>query len=84
MVNRAFASLTRGRVAAEFARSMKGKNSSSRRGVLAGGNWIIDQVKLVDVFPQRESLANIRRQARMCTSAVGVRTPSRSKRTASN
>jgi sugar/nucleoside kinase (ribokinase family) len=36
---------------------------SSRRGILAGGNWIIDQVKLVDVFPQREQLANIRRQS---------------------
>lgn len=42
---------------------MKTKGTSSRRGLLAGGNWIIDQVKLVDVFPQRESLANIRRQS---------------------
>src|SRR5947208_10119989 len=41
---------------------MKNKNSS-RRGVFAGGNWIIDQVKLVDVFPQREQLANIRSQS---------------------
>ncbi len=41
---------------------MKSKNSSSRRGLLGGGNWIIDQVKLVDVYPQRESLANIRSQ----------------------
>ena len=41
---------------------MKNKNSS-RRGVLAGGNWIIDQVKLIDVFPQREQLANIRSQS---------------------
>jgi len=40
---------------------MKSKGTS-RRGVLAGGNWIIDQVKLVDVFPQREQLANIRSQ----------------------
>jgi sugar/nucleoside kinase (ribokinase family) len=31
--------------------------------LLAGGNWIIDQVKLIDVFPQPEQLANIRRQA---------------------
>ncbi|MBI5773721.1 MAG: carbohydrate kinase family protein [Verrucomicrobia bacterium] len=38
-------------------------NSTSRRGLLAGGNWIIDQVKIVDVFPQRESLANILRQS---------------------
>jgi sugar/nucleoside kinase (ribokinase family) len=41
---------------------MKAKNSSTRSGVLAGGNWIIDQVKLIDVFPQREQLANIRSQ----------------------
>jgi sugar/nucleoside kinase (ribokinase family) len=41
---------------------MKSKGTSSRRGFLAGGNWIIDQVKLVDVFPQREQLANIRSQ----------------------
>jgi sugar/nucleoside kinase (ribokinase family) len=42
---------------------MKSKGTSSRRGLLAGGNWIIDQVKLVDVFPQREQLANIRSQS---------------------
>ena len=42
---------------------MKGKSASARRGVLAGGNWIIDQVKLIDVFPQLESLANIRGQS---------------------
>ena len=42
---------------------MKTKGSSTRRGLLAGGNWIIDQVKLIDVLPQRESLANIRRQS---------------------
>jgi sugar/nucleoside kinase (ribokinase family) len=41
---------------------MKGKNSS-RRGLLAGGNWIIDQVKLVDLYPNRERLANIRGQS---------------------
>lgn len=39
---------------------MKLKLASNRSGVLAGGNWIIDQVKMIDVFPQRESLANIR------------------------
>jgi len=38
---------------------MKKKNSG-RSGLLAGGNWIIDQVKLIDVYPQREQLANIR------------------------
>lgn len=39
---------------------MKARNASTRSGVLAGGNWIIDQVKLIDVYPQREQLANIR------------------------
>jgi sugar/nucleoside kinase (ribokinase family) len=39
---------------------MKGKNSAERAGILAGGNWIVDQVKVIDVFPQREQLANIR------------------------
>src|SRR5215212_4865583 len=42
---------------------MKSKSNSSRQGLLAGGNWIIDQVKLVDVYPQRESLANISSQS---------------------
>jgi sugar/nucleoside kinase (ribokinase family) len=37
--------------------------SKSRRGLLAGGNWIIDQVKIIDVYPQPEQLANIRRQS---------------------
>lgn len=32
---------------------------SIRRGVLAGGNWIIDLVKMVDVYPEEERLANI-------------------------
>lgn len=30
-----------------------------RQGVLAGGNWIIDQVKMIDVYPEEERLANI-------------------------
>src|SRR5665213_1908566 len=42
---------------------MKKSTSSSRSGLLAAGNWIIDQVKLVDVYPQREQLANIRGQS---------------------
>jgi sugar/nucleoside kinase (ribokinase family) len=42
---------------------MKSKSNSSRSGLLAGGNWIIDQVKMVDVYPQREQLANIRGQS---------------------
>jgi len=41
---------------------MKAKSKPARKGILGGGNWIIDQVKLIDTFPQRESLANIRSQ----------------------
>lgn len=37
--------------------------ANPRKGILAGGNWIIDQVKIVDVYPQREKLANISKQA---------------------
>ena len=35
------------------------KKAPRRSGILAGGNWIIDQVKMIDVYPQREQLANI-------------------------
>jgi len=42
---------------------MKKSASSSRSGLLAGGNWIIDQVKIIDVYPQRDQLANIRNQS---------------------
>jgi sugar/nucleoside kinase (ribokinase family) len=42
--------------------SMK-KTTPPRKGLLAGGNWIIDQVKLIDVYPQPEQLANIRSQS---------------------
>ena len=42
---------------------MSAKTVANRKGLLAGGNWIIDQVKLVDVYPQREQLANIRSQS---------------------
>ena len=41
---------------------MNTKPASVRRGLLAGGNWIVDQVKRIDVFPQPESLANIHSQ----------------------
>jgi sugar/nucleoside kinase (ribokinase family) len=37
--------------------------SSSRSGLLAAGNWIIDQVKIIDVYPKRDQLANIRSQS---------------------
>lgn len=42
---------------------MKATPASARRGLLAGGNWIIDLVKIIDVYPQPEQLANIRSQS---------------------
>ncbi len=42
---------------------MKAKKIS-RRGVLGGGNWIIDRVKLIDVFPEPETLSNISDESR--------------------
>jgi len=41
---------------------MKHSSAKGRCGILAGGNWIIDQVKLIDVYPQPEQLGNIRGQ----------------------
>jgi sugar/nucleoside kinase (ribokinase family) len=32
---------------------------SSRTGILAGGNWIVDSVKIIDTYPQQDALANI-------------------------
>jgi sugar/nucleoside kinase (ribokinase family) len=43
---------------------MKKSALTSRSGLLAAGNWIIDQVKIIDVYPQRDQLANIRSQSR--------------------
>ena len=42
---------------------MKTTSANSRRGLLAGGNWICDQVKSIDVYPQPERLGNILRQS---------------------
>lgn len=33
--------------------------SLPRQGILAGGNWIIDHVKIIDHFPAQDTLANI-------------------------
>jgi len=33
--------------------------NSSRSGILAGGNWIVDAVKIIDTWPQQDALANI-------------------------
>lgn len=30
-----------------------------RCGILAGGNWIVDRVKQIDVYPEQDALANI-------------------------
>ena len=32
---------------------------SSRKGILAGGNWIIDHVKVIDTWPAQDTLVNI-------------------------
>ena len=42
---------------------MKSQTTNSRHGLLSGGNWIVDQVKLIDVYPQPEQLGNIRAQS---------------------
>jgi sugar/nucleoside kinase (ribokinase family) len=42
---------------------MKNPSPNNRDGLLAGGNWIIDQVKMIDVYPQPEQLGNIRSQS---------------------
>ena len=33
--------------------------SNTRNGLLAGGNWIVDAVKIIDTWPQQDALANI-------------------------
>ncbi|MSU34717.1 MAG: carbohydrate kinase family protein [Pedosphaera sp.] len=38
------------------------KAPSKRSGILAGGNWIVDQVKIIDTYPAPEQLANIKSQ----------------------
>lgn len=35
------------------------KKEENRSGILAGGNWIVDQVKIIDAYPHPEHLANI-------------------------
>jgi len=34
-----------------------------RRGILAGGNWIVDRLKIVDAWPAQDTLATILRQS---------------------
>src|SRR5512142_1445894 len=42
---------------------MKNNHTRTPKGLLAGGNWIVDQVKIIDVYPQPEQLGNIRAQS---------------------
>jgi sugar/nucleoside kinase (ribokinase family) len=37
---------------------------STRKGILAGGNWIVDAVKIIDLWPQQDALANILSEAK--------------------
>lgn len=37
---------------------------NARKGLLAGGNWIVDAVKMIDVWPQQDALANISSESR--------------------
>jgi sugar/nucleoside kinase (ribokinase family) len=37
---------------------------STRTGILAGGNWIVDAVKIIDTWPQQDALANIRSESK--------------------
>ena len=32
-------------------------------GILAGGNWIVDKLKFIDVYPEQDALANISRES---------------------
>jgi len=43
---------------------MEGWNMSDRNGILCGGNWIIDHVKIIDTFPEQDALASILSQSR--------------------
>jgi sugar/nucleoside kinase (ribokinase family) len=36
---------------------------NNRRGVLAAGNWIVDHVKMIDIWPAQDALANISAQS---------------------
>jgi sugar/nucleoside kinase (ribokinase family) len=53
--------------AKKFPPAKKNTASSKRSGVLGGGNWIIDQVKMIDVYPEATMLANISGQAQQGT-----------------
>lgn len=37
--------------------------NQKRRGLLAGGNWLVDHVKMIDTWPAQDTLANISAQS---------------------
>lgn len=43
--------------------SAQSLDSKKRRGLLAGGNWLVDHVKMIDVWPAQDTLANISTQS---------------------
>ncbi|WP_236980384.1 carbohydrate kinase family protein [Membranihabitans maritimus] len=38
------------------------KFDKAREGIICGGNWIVDHVKIIDSYPEEERLANIHRE----------------------
>ena len=38
-------------------------NSKIREGVFAAGNWIIDRVKIIDIWPSQDGIARIIEQS---------------------
>jgi len=42
---------------------MKKGDAKPRSGILAAGNWIVDKLKFVDVYPAQDALANISSEA---------------------
>ena len=38
-------------------------DQNNRRGLLAGGNWLVDHVKMIDVWPAQDTLATISTQS---------------------
>lgn len=41
---------------------MQNSTGKNRSGVIAAGNWIVDHIKIIDVYPVQDSLANIEKE----------------------
>ncbi len=37
--------------------------ANKRKGIIAAGNWIIDRIKVIDIYPNEDSLANIKEES---------------------